>query len=381
MFHAPLEQLSFLLEPAPLLLSDPEQADSSPHAPLPEQLSEVQTIPVPAADTLSPATTAFHQTEGPDWIGRFLDHAQGRLSQETTHTYAKYVRQFLTWWKTHRADAPLTKDLSLAYGSWLKTPAPGASHPPVPPRTRALVLSSVRRWAAFLVAQGRLPQNPFDAVRGPNKPNELALGYLTEEQAQAFLTACPKARLPDFRDYLTALLMLRTGARETELCQANVGDVLPLGDEAVLHLQSKGKDKQEAVVLLADVKAEVDRYLARRTEEKGPLLPHDPLLAKERQRVGNRMTPHDIRRRLKRIFKGLKLNHPHITTLSLRQTAATEALLKGAALDDVQRMMRHESIETTRLYFKKIERVLKGAERSLGHLKAAPPADASSPSP
>lgn len=323
-----------------------------------------------------PAVLPFYATDGDAWITPFLEHFQPpRLSRDTLLTYVKHVRRFIRWWKDAHPQAALTQHVAHAYHAWLNIPlAANDPRPRVPHRTQSVMLSSVRRWGAFLVARDRLPQNPFDLVRGPNKADDLALGYLTEAQALHLLQTFPQDRLADMRDYLVALLMLRTGARETELCDANIEDVHPVGEDALLQLHSKGKDKQEPVVLRPDVRAEVDRYLVWRTQTTGPLSPGDPLFAKERNRGGYRMDAHEIRRRFKRVFARADLALPAISTLSLRQTAAIQALMGGAELDDVQKMMRHTSIETTKLYKKKYDRIKDAAERALDHLKLPVPA-------
>ena len=106
----------------------------------------------------------------------------------------------------------------------------------------------------------------------------------------------------------------------------------------------------------------------------GSVPPDAPLFTKDRawrrrwegiRPVGDeRLTPDDIRRRLKPYF--------NFRLMALRQTAAVHALMRGAPLDGVQEMMRHESIETTKLYKKIANRLQRGGERFLDHLAPAP---------
>lgn len=299
-----------------------------------------------------------------------------RLSRETAATYLTCVRQFLEWWEHESglAQQRLSNPVAVAYATFLLALE---QEEEITEGRRAVRLSAVRRWGTFLVSSGRLAANPFQKITGPDKPTDVLPACLSEDAVRSRLAAMPRGKLIELRDYVIALLMLRTGIRETELCEASVGDLLPVGELAFLQVQSKGKKKKEklreSVVLRPDVYVAVQDYLTRREREEGPVPASGPLFTKDRawrlrwegiRPVGNeRLTPDDIRRRLKPYF--------NFRLMSLRQTAAVHALMNGAPLDGVQEMMRHESLETTKLYKKIANRLQRGGERFLDHLAAA----------
>ena len=82
-----------------------------------------------------------------------------------------------------------------------------------------------------MVSAGLLTANPFQTVGGLPRADILP-ACLSEEAVRSRLAAMPKTKLIEHRDYVIALLMLRTGIRETELCEVSVADVLPVGDAA-----------------------------------------------------------------------------------------------------------------------------------------------------
>jgi integrase/recombinase XerC len=354
-------------------MKDPSLTSSGPSLPgqlnfLPD-VTPIPLLPEALLPSIEDPPQAFHYADGSSSMETYLVHCQEQsLAPETAKTYQKCVARFLEWWRDESGllDMPLTSQVASAYGKWLLRLEEASK---ITEGRRAVMLSSVRRWAVFLVATGRLASNPFQRVEGPDKPADVVLACLSEESVRSRLATMPKTRLIEVRDYVIALLMLRTGIRETELCEANVGDVVPLGELAFLQVRSKGKKrkKREPVVLRPDVYEALQQYLNQRRiedNEDQPLCGDVPLLGKARLRTDYRLTPHEIRRRLKPYF--------NLRLMALRQTAAVHALMNGAPLDGVQEMMRHESIETTKLYKKIANRLQRGGERFLDHLAAKP---------
>jgi len=166
------------------------------------------------------------------------------------------LRQFLKWWEkgSRRAADPLTTKIATAYGKWLLELEQAKK---VSQGRRAVMLSAVRRWGAFLATSHLMASNPYQRVTGPAKPQDIALACLSEEAVNTRLASMPTTTVIQLRHYVIALLMVRTGVRETELCEANVGHVTPIGDVAVLHVWTKGKQKTKTpadfVVLRPDV--------------------------------------------------------------------------------------------------------------------------------
>ena len=164
--------------------------------------------------------------------------------------------------------------------------------------------------------------------------------YLTERIGTEKKKRLQIARMSAFLEF-----MLSTGCRITEIVNLNRQDVLD--DEVTVY----GKGKKERVVYLnAKAKIALERYFELREDEEAPLfvsvdVPHSRLLA----------SAHGIELRRLGRFAQIKDVHPH----RFRRTAATLALNRGMPIEQVQRMLGHENIETTTLYAIASEEALK----------------------
>jgi integrase len=160
--------------------------------------------------------------------------------------------------------------------------------------------------------------------------------------------------------------MLKTAAREHELAMADIKDMRLVGTEAWLFLKSKGKKKEEPVLLVKPIKDEIDAYLLWRYPN-GIFPPDAPLFTVYADDEERRIPTREMRRRIANALKRAQITRPGITPLSLRHTAGKQALAKNAPLPAVQEMMRHEDIKTTRRLAQQEHRKSFPAERFLTH--------------
>ncbi|TRZ99156.1 MAG: hypothetical protein D4R81_09690 [Nitrospiraceae bacterium] len=290
------------------------------------------------------------------WRDRYIqehEHSSEteRLSPETVATYGQKIQLFLDWWTQHAPEHALTQALAQAYQAWLL--AEWKEHRRFTKRSYGLCLSGIRRWGTFLVAQHVLAANPFRTIRGPERADSHASGFLTRPDADRLLATFDRTHLIEHRDYVICRLMLTHGARETELCQATVGDVAGAGNDVQLSLNSKGKKKREAVQLTPAVITDIRAYLAHRHALGELVTPTSPLLAPVRTFDPPRnahMGSHEMRRRIKLALARATLTTRHLTGVSLRHTAAIQAFLDKTPFDEVQAMMRHTDKKTTKIF-------------------------------
>ena len=215
------------------------------------------------------------------------------------------------------------------------------------------VLSSFFGW---LLREEYIPKNPMlriDVIRVEKRKKKAFTDieierlraavqpmYLTEKRKAEKTKQLQIARMNAFVE-----LMLSTGARITEVVNLNRQDVQ--GDEVTVY----GKGKKERVVYLnAKAKIAIDRYLSLREDTEEPLFvsvdhPHARLLS----------SAHRINLKMLGRFAQINDVHPH----RFRRTAATLALNRGMPIEQVQKMLGHENIETTTLYAIASEEALK----------------------
>lgn len=297
------------------------------------------------------------------WLVRYVDNQTNmtgaeRLSPRTIATYQHKIQLFLHWWKSYHPDQPLTKDLATIYQAWLKAEQNASEQSErFSTRSYGLYLSGMRRWGAYLVTQQILPSNPFRSIQGPKRMNSHASGFLHRTQADQLLQSFDRTYLIEHRDYVICLLMLKTGARETELCQAVVGDRRTCKGQVELYLNSKGKKKEdhkrEPVPLTPAVANDVQAYLNHRKRLGEPLTENSPLLATIREGRGaqnGHMQDHEMRRRIKLALQRAGLPYQGLTGLALRHTAAIQAFLDDIPFEEVQVLMRHADKRTTKIF-------------------------------
>jgi integrase/recombinase XerD len=226
-----------------------------------------------------------------------------------------------------------------------------AGHAPATTRRAASAWSSFCR---YLTGQQVLAGNPMEspAVELPGRPaaDPTPLGY---EEAQRLFAVCgqpdPSARHPwPARDLAAAAIFVATGVRCEEAITAAVGDFF---DEAAVgtRLRVWGKGGKPRTIPVHDEAAlAVRAYLLERSERFGVPRPDDPLLVRA---DGTAFSPSAMYRLVERWYSRAGVRrHPGACVHALRHTFGTQALDSGASIIEVQRLMGHRSLETTKRY-------------------------------
>lgn len=316
-----------------------------------------QPITPPAAPV-----SALDYDEAATWVTHYLSACEIELAAETLDTYRRKLSRFLSWWAALSPRPLCTAQLAFRYARHLEDQA-GSS------RSHNLHFAVLRRWGWYLVTQGRLETNPWQRVIPPRQSAQLSTDWLVFREVKRLLQSFNCATLSQHRDAVLCRLMLKTGARETELARARLKDLRPIGPdgtEAWLTLQSKGKQKEEPVLLVASLKQDLDAYLRRRYPG-GAYPPDAPLFTTYTDDEARPMPPREMRRRITAALRRAGINRPGITPLSLRHTAGKQALAKKAPPVAVQEMLRHEQLRTTKRLIDQEHRRATAAERFLSH--------------
>lgn len=206
------------------------------------------------------------------------------------------------------------------------------------PNTRRRRLSTVRGFCRWLVEEGHTATNPVARVKGPRTPRAVPRA-LTGADVGRVILACPDARAR-----LCVTWMVQLGLRCCEMAGVELGDI----DRAGATVRIRGKGGHERVLPLvleaADALAE---YLATDPPAgAGPLIrsrlhPHRGLDADTISGlVAGWMWDAGIKHR----------QRDGISAHALRHTAATDMLLAGAHLRDVQAALGHAHLVTTEIY-------------------------------
>lgn len=236
-------------------------------------------------------------------------------------------RWTLAKWRAHLNSKPMaeaTPDDVMAFLSQFPTA-----------QTRYSMRSDLRQVYRWMVRNGHAESNPVDLVDPPRLPKRGATPIPPAEVRRAIDTATGDLRL-------MIMLAAMAGLRVSEIAALHADDVRP---DAIVVRQGKG-GKDGVVPVAPELAAE----LAGRT---GQLFP-----GRNGHQVGDM-----IRRHLRR--QGIS-GRPH----DLRHSFATEvARATHGDLMLVQRLMRHESVQTTQRY---VAWLPDGGD-AVAHLYDAPP--------
>ena len=228
----------------------------------------------------------------------------------------------------------------------------GATTAPATAQRQRAAFGSLMR---YLVGQEVLATNPLDspAILSPTLPKRRSSALSSDEMRRLFLTVATRderSRNPwPSRDFALIVFLASTGIRESEAIDLVVRDVVVEPDVGYrVTVVGKGS-KARTVPLHDEAAAALTSYLEDRVVRLGgPLSSTMPLFARAN---GQALNPSSLYRLVARSFERSGVDAREGSMVhALRHTFATHALDSGASILEVQRLMGHESLETTRRY-------------------------------
>ncbi|MGH2980751.1 MAG: tyrosine recombinase [Solirubrobacterales bacterium] len=209
--------------------------------------------------------------------------------------------------------------------------------------TVARKLASVRGLYDHCVRMGSIGQNPADLVASPKRPSKLPK-VLAPEQIAQLLDRIPTHTPLEVRDRAMFELAYSCGLRCEEITGLDRGSV----DFESEQLRVRGKGGKERLLPIGEP---AQKALQRYLETGRPALlvgqPDEQALLLSRR--GRRLSPSDVRRRLRRWVREAAIG-AGISPHSLRHAFATHLLEGGADLRSIQELLGHVSISTTQIY-------------------------------
>ncbi|MDH7554681.1 MAG: tyrosine-type recombinase/integrase [Spirochaetota bacterium] len=200
-------------------------------------------------------------------------------------------------------------------------------------------VATLKSFFKYLEFHNYIDNNPTRDIHYSRQKKFLPT-FLTFDQIQA-LVAFECKNFGDYRDKALLEVFYSTGARVSEIANANIDDC----DFTSRRLKVLGKGSKERIVFLNETSVtSLQEYLNERKKKFNCLT--SPLFVNNN---GKRLTTRGIfyiidkRANMAQLWKSVT---PHV----LRHSFATELLNRGADIRAVQDMLGHESISTTQKY-------------------------------
>lgn len=212
------------------------------------------------------------------------------------------------------------------------------------PTTRARKIAAIRSFFAFLLAEGKLQENPAESLASPKLGKSLPK-TLSVAEVRRLLEAPSQLATPDgLRDRAMLELLYATGMRVSELVALNPENVNTVEG----YVRCFGKGSKERLVPVHPQAAGVVADYIERARPKLLNHQHQELALFLNQR-GQRLTRQGFWQILKGYAQAAGLQG-RVTPHTLRHSFATHMLSGGADLRSVQEMLGHRNISTTQVY-------------------------------
>jgi len=222
------------------------------------------------------------------------------------------------------------------------------------------VLRAHSAWSSlfdFLVAEDLVDGNPMAAVGKPRLAASAPKAIKADDAAQRLLTTAAATdttgRRPwPERDLALVALFLVSGIREGEAAALGMASIV--GSDGARRLEVTGKANKSRTIpidpALEQVLAAYQVSRAARFPDHDLDHPATPLLVDTR---GHRLASHQMRYLIERLYSraGIRPRIPAGAMVhALRHSFATDALQAGADIVELQALLGHASLDTTRRY-------------------------------
>ena len=191
------------------------------------------------------------------------------------------------------------------------------------------ILSSFFSW---LEDEDYIVKSPIRRIHKVKTATSIKETY-SDEELEKMRDSCS-----ELRDLAIIDMLASTGMRIGEMVLLNKSDINFTERECVVF----GKGSKERIVYFdARTKIHLSNYLSNRTDD-------NPALFVSLRKPHSRLQINGIESRLKTIGRSLGISrvHPH----KFRRTLATMAIDKGMPIEQLQRLLGHQKIDTTLQY-------------------------------
>lgn len=221
--------------------------------------------------------------------------------------------------------------------------------------TKNLRLTTLRNFCKWLSSEYGTP-NIADGLKGWKESREHRRGFLSCEEMKTLLNIIDTNTLQGKRDKAIVAVLLVGGLRTVEINRLKISDVIHKGGVCYLNVIGKGRDTGELVKISRKAEMLIRDWLATR-EAADVISDSAPLFCSlGNNSFGEPLSSNSVSTLCKKYLERANLKTPQIVAHSLRHSLATNSLIKGASLMEVQQQLRHQNISTTQCYLHEAEK-------------------------
>lgn len=207
----------------------------------------------------------------------------------------------------------------------------------------------VKTFCRFLYHHKYVSENPMQFVKMPKVPKVIQ-SILSRHDVRILLGACENPR-----DRAALLFLIDTGVRAAEFARMRVKDVEM--DTGIVHVH-QGKGGKDRLTYLG---TRARRMLVQYYRERGDVDEDDPLWISYNN--GDRLTHWGLRQMIQRLSKRTGI---YCTPHTFRRTCAVWAIRSGMGIFQLQVLLGHEDIGTTRRYVALVDEDVREAHKKFG---------------
>ena len=283
-------------------------------------------------------------------IEKFLEYLkyERNRSELTMQSYGEDLRTFEKYFKSVDEQIDWTNVDTDVVRDWMETMMDSGNSA----ATVARRLSALRSFYKFAMAHKLSDANPVYGVKSPKRKRRLPVFIKESEMDMLIDNVDWDDSIKDVRMRTIIILFYSTGIRLSELTNLDDKDISFVNNE----IKVTGKrDKQRIIPFGDELRNVLQYYIAKR--DKLIVRQTDALIVTDK---GVRMSADQVRYIVKKalsLVSTQKKRSPHV----LRHTFATAMLNNEAGLLSIQKLLGHESVQTTEIYthttFEQLKRV------------------------
>ena len=279
----------------------------------------------------------------------FSSDSMFRVREQSKKSYRKSLKAFAEWLTAQGITQPTKQDVK----DWCATmDTEGLSV-----ATKNLRLTTLRNFYKWLAAEYGLA-NIAENLRGWKETKEHRRGFLSCEEMKKLLNVVDTSTLQGKRDKAILGVLLTGGLRTIEVQRLRIADVIHKGGVTYLSVIGKGRDTGEDVKISRKGEQLIKDWLAAR-EVADVVCDSSPLFCSlGNNSFGEPLSSNSVSTLCKKYLQAAGLKTKEIVAHSLRHSLATNSLMKGASLMEVQQQLRHANLSTTQVYLHEAEKAL-----------------------